>query len=813
MQIIKNNPLLIKKSRLNSPQEFNYNNFDRLLLKFLPKEFNKLRPSALPKVIILKEGGLKFLLQAINEAKKNIDIKIYIFTDSADKEISYALKQALDPGRKVNVRLMVEENPFYWKPEKPNPSFNIIKDLEAAGAHYKPANEPSKKRITHEKSIIIDGKIALILTGNLTRSAFSENLDLGAIIIRDQKTISQIQEIFDADWERREPNLSDSELVVSPENARKKINNLLDRATSSIHILQQGLTDSETLKKLSEKQKQGVPVEIILPNPGITQNNLYAAAYLASKKINIAYLDKPYLHAKAITINTQDNNPDDDTSFIGSQNFSYSGLQRNRELGIIFKDPGHGSGQSGQVEEIFKTCQKIAKNMTPQQICTESGAELGNIEKAFQLAERSILIQTNIFSSNNIIEALISASKRGIKVKAMFPENPFQEGDPSNDFNHKTAATLRNNGIEVNYTDAYFAKIAGTTILIDDEKYISTPDNLTWSAFNKNHNSGIINIDEKEVGALSNYLKEDWNKTSGNNSEEEINPPESLITPQNAREKIINLLTNASKYILLETPKLNDLEIINLLISKAQSGISVRVILADNQENQKDNFENIQNLIKAGVSVELYSANFLTNNFINADGEKIYLGGLNLSKTSLSKDHSFGLIINQSKPIEMAGLAFETDWLTACIDQVNNLAILEKNFIKFPEDQDLIKVLLDRAKYGVKINIFASNPDYASLDKNIEKLNKFLEKLAKLDPEKDLEKIALAYNLKYEKEKALLFHKKLIKALENLPVSEKLVNISFKDASQIKENYVEVDQRKIPLTDLPKADSPNPERE
>ena len=94
---------------------------------------------------------------------------------------------------------MVENDPFYWTHTQDDPSKAFIDDMVSRGAEYKPDNPRfSKTSVTHEKSMVFDGKRALVLTGNLGSSTFNKNLDLGAILIDDQKVVDQIETIFNS---------------------------------------------------------------------------------------------------------------------------------------------------------------------------------------------------------------------------------------------------------------------------------------------------------------------------------------------------------------------------------------------------------------------------------------------------------------------------------------------------------------------------------------------------------------------------------------------------------------------------------------
>ena len=75
---------------------------------------------------------------------------------------------------------------------------------------------PSAFRLSHEKSLVVDDRVAFIMTHNLTRSSFAKNREFEAIS-EDKAVVEEVTKVFDADWERREPDLSQALLVWSPD--------------------------------------------------------------------------------------------------------------------------------------------------------------------------------------------------------------------------------------------------------------------------------------------------------------------------------------------------------------------------------------------------------------------------------------------------------------------------------------------------------------------------------------------------------------------------------------------------------------------
>ncbi|MCL5774425.1 MAG: phospholipase D-like domain-containing protein [Firmicutes bacterium] len=756
-----------------------------------------------PQVIVLKEGGVKALVDSINEAKKTIDLKIYMILPNP-VEITDALKKAVSRG--VKVRLMVENDPFYWQKDHPNPSKKEIDDLVKAGVEYKADNpEFSKNSVTHEKSMTIDGKKSLILTGNITASAFSTNLDMGAIILQNPEVVKQVETVFNSDWDRTKlPPLKDTGLVVSPQNAREKITELVQKADKSIHIIQQTLTDKELLTIIADKLKDGVETELLMTDPTVVQNNMQSAAYLATHGAKVKFLETPYIHAKAITIDVDDKKSADRKSFVGSQNFTSAAIDKNRELGYIFND------KSGQIEHIFDEYMPEGYDIPSKMVITDAGSVGSSINSAIRLAEKSIFIETNLFSDTATISSLLSAAKRGLDVKVMMPKNPFP-WDPKFDMNIKTAEQLKAGGVDVKFTDSTIKAVEGSMLLVDGKEAALASDNLSKSSFSRNLTYGVLDIEPKEVNDIKNILDADWKGSTPASKLAKLGDGDIIASP-NSREKIAELLKEAKSSINIETVELSDAYLAAILKNKAKSGIPVKIMVADKPSMPQWQKDVLKSLQDAGARVELLSYTPLKTTYINSDDKKAFIGGTELSKDSLDNTRSFGLIATSPQMIKIANQSFDEQLMTASMDQVSKEAYLEKKALKYPDDRTMVDILEDRAKYGVRVKLAVGNQTYGYIDVEAAGLNKKLKEIAKLDPKKDIEEIASFYDMKFNQAGAVEAQKKLKEALKNLKPGENLFEVDYKDPATIKEDYLQVDDRKIPLparTNAPN-DAPKP---
>ena len=274
-------------------------------------------------VFVEPEAGAAPLTSAIRAATRSVWVEVYLLTDS---RIISALEDAEHRG--VDVRVMIEEHPYGGDVVSPQ---RTLQTLQTAGINARFA-DPAYY-YTHAKMLIVDGATLFILTANLTRSGLggssvARNREYGVIDTHSDE-VAEAVAIFQADWNRTRPALHDSNMVVSPVNARAKITALFAQARASLLVEDEEMYDSASEDALIAAARRGVSVRLILP--GATEIEAADAARLKAGGVRLVYVTAPFIHAKAIVA-------DGMLAFIGSENFSETSLDQNREVGLLLAD-------------------------------------------------------------------------------------------------------------------------------------------------------------------------------------------------------------------------------------------------------------------------------------------------------------------------------------------------------------------------------------------------------------------------------------------------------------------------------------------
>lgn len=281
-------------------------------------------------VFVEPEDGREPILAELAAAEQSIDLEVYLLSDD---HIIDALINAANRG--VRVRVLLEEHPFGGSGQNPE----TFDRLEAGGVEVRWSNPVF--RFSHIKMFVIDDEAAVVMNLNLSRSAFTDNREFGAITTR-QAEVRQAVALFEADWDRRaEPEAGP--LVVSPTDSRQSLIGLIESAKTSLDIYAEVVRDDQIVDAIVAAGRRGVEVRLLMsPEYSDEDRGAEERGRLMDAGVSVRLARGVYIHAKVVII-------DGDTAWLGSQNFTATSLDQNREVGIILED----ATNVGRMKQVF----------------------------------------------------------------------------------------------------------------------------------------------------------------------------------------------------------------------------------------------------------------------------------------------------------------------------------------------------------------------------------------------------------------------------------------------------------------------------
>ena len=293
--------------------------------------------------IIVEPNGNKAseLVAAINGATKSVYMTMYEIDDS---DVITALVDRKKAG--LDVQAVIDGSTT-------TKSFNTsgFDKLQTAGIDV--VWSSTSFTYTHEKTVMIDGATAWIMTMNLNTSSPADNREYLAIDT-DPADVAEATAIFQADHAHQAITPSGT-LVVADTNARSKLVNLIYSATTTIDLEVEELSDTNTngiVQALDAAAHRGVTVHCVVANdsPDTQSDTLIknsgGTVVLTGPSSGNGTPTNPYIHAKAIVV-------DGTTAFVGSENFSAGSLGYNRELGVIFAEPSEVAKVKSTIDTDF----------------------------------------------------------------------------------------------------------------------------------------------------------------------------------------------------------------------------------------------------------------------------------------------------------------------------------------------------------------------------------------------------------------------------------------------------------------------------
>ncbi len=288
-------------------------------------------PSAVTIIVEPNGNRASELVSAINAAQHSVYMTMYQIDD---QDILTALTGRASAG--LDVEAVLDSSTTNKSGN--TPAYNALNS-----AHASAVWSSSAFTFTHQKTVIIDDKVAWIMTMNANTSSPEDNREYLAIDTT-AADIAEATAVFKADHALQTITPSGS-LVVADSNARAKIVALINTATKTLDVEGEEFSDTDSngvVDAVDAAAKRGVLVHVIIGNaspdaPSIADVKAAGGHVVVTGPTSgNGTATNPYIHAKAVVVDCEGTTCT--SAFVGSENFSAGSLGYNRELGVIFDE-------------------------------------------------------------------------------------------------------------------------------------------------------------------------------------------------------------------------------------------------------------------------------------------------------------------------------------------------------------------------------------------------------------------------------------------------------------------------------------------
>jgi phosphatidylserine/phosphatidylglycerophosphate/cardiolipin synthase-like enzyme len=267
-------------------------------------------------------GGQPQIYGVIDSATKSLEMTMYELSDTTAVNDLIARHRA-----GVNVRVVLDQ-------AEKSGNQAAFTALQNAGVGV--VWSSTTFAYTHQKTISVDDRESVILSGNLTQQYYATGRDYG-VVDTDPHDVAAIVAVFDNDYAHTATTPADADdLLWSPTTAQSRVLDVIDHATKTLDVEGEEFSDGSVVDAIVARAKAGVQVRVMVESPAQYRSEIAKVVAAGGKVVGYSSSTGLYIHAKTVVA---DAGLPDQTAEIGSMNFTTASLHRNRELGIILTDP------------------------------------------------------------------------------------------------------------------------------------------------------------------------------------------------------------------------------------------------------------------------------------------------------------------------------------------------------------------------------------------------------------------------------------------------------------------------------------------
>jgi len=278
------------------------------------------------RLIVLPDDTAKPLIDALDGAKRSVNIRMFLFTDP---DMVQAVKAAQQRGVKVRVMLNPQRRDGSAENEETR------KALSDNGVEVRDSSPAFA--LTHQKSMVIDGETGYVESLNWETRDLTETRDY-AVVTTDALEVSEMLRCFEADWTQTEfkPDPA-SRLIWCPNNGRARIAAFIDSARQSLWLQNERYQDTVIVERLVRALARGVKLHIMARPPhNLKKDKLIEGVgglrIMRDVGAKVHRLKHLKLHGKMLLA-------DEQRAIIGSINLAPGSFDERRELAIETDEP------------------------------------------------------------------------------------------------------------------------------------------------------------------------------------------------------------------------------------------------------------------------------------------------------------------------------------------------------------------------------------------------------------------------------------------------------------------------------------------
>ena len=271
---------------------------------------------------------------------------------------------------------------------------------------------------------------------------------------------------------------------------------------------------------------------------------------------------------------------------------------------------------------------------------------------------KSIRIKMFVLSHPTLLEALIRAHRRGVKIRVML--NPARRTGEIQ--NQGSRSVLRKAGIDVLNGNPAFYVTHEKSMVVDDAVAIVGSLNWTPENFLETRDYAIATRDTREVSEVIDCFEADW-------SRQKFEPAKAshlIWCPGTGRQRIAEFIDAAKRSLFIQNDRLQDTIVVEHLVRAKLRGVKVRVMTRPSHslraDKLVDGIGDLRIMQDVGIGIRKIKRLKLHAKVLLADKSRAIVGSINLSPGSFDKRRELAIVVKDRSIVNRLSHVMHEDW-------------------------------------------------------------------------------------------------------------------------------------------------------
>ena len=279
------------------------------------------------------------------------------------------------------------------------------------------------------------------------------------------------------------------------------------------------------------------------------------------------------------------------------------------------------------------------------------------ILEAIRSAAKSLFVKMFVFSDPALLEAVVSARRRGVKVRVIL-NNARRSGEEDNEDTRRKLTSAR---IEVVDGNPTFELTHEKSMVVDEQTgFIKS---LNWATKNltETRDYAVVTSHAHEVSEIVECFEADWQRKRFDRGDRAR-----LIWCPGGRDRICRFIEETRHTLFVQNERYQDVVIIECLVRAARRGVKLQLMTRPPHTLKKDKLVEgvggLRIMDDVGIKIHKLKKLRLHGKMLLADGVAAIVGSINFAPGSFDGRRELAIEVRDDEVVKRLGRVARHDW-------------------------------------------------------------------------------------------------------------------------------------------------------